>query len=274
MGKNTITQKKDEHNFRWYTVDGIDYISVTTALDVIMDQQNRDFLLNVTRAKYDTIMGNTSEIGTKIHDAVEYCYKNNVEVPEECDEISKDALPALNLYREFVETKGIKHLDFEIPVYSKTYGYAGKLDSIIEIDGKKYICDLKTGRFNFKHGFQVQAYRRAAIEMGLVDESVGSCIIYVHRSGEQKVAFCSHRQHDFLFEQFLAALWLHQGLYPNQWRTQKDSPYQWNNPAEEYFAHKFGMRPTPEDFPGFEGTAESLDNLTKFGVDDRHEKMD
>lgn len=243
-----ITQKKDENNFRWYSVDGIDYISVTTALDVIIDQKGKDFLLNVSRAKYEDIMAHTSEIGTKIHDAVEYVYKNNVEVFETDENVSKDALPALNLYREFVETKGIKHLEFEIPVYSQTYGYAGKLDSIIEIQGKKYICDLKTGMFNFKHGFQVQAYRRAAIEMGIVDDSVGACIIYAHRSGEQKVAFYSHQQHDFLFEQFLAALWLHQGLYPNHWRTQKNSPYQWNNPAEEYFAKKFGMRPQPEDF--------------------------
>ena len=260
-----ITQKKDENNFRWYSVDGTDYLSVTTALDIISTQEDKDFLLNVTRDKYNDIMANTAEIGTKIHDAVEYAYKNSILSPKDCEHISKDALPALAIYQDFVESKGIKHIQHEVPVYSKRYGYAGTLDGIIEINGKKYIYDLKTGRFHYKHGFQVQAYRRAAIEMGICDESVGTCLIYCHRSGERPIAFYSHKQHDFLFEQFLACLWLHQGLYPKEWGKLKGSPYQWQNPNREYFGLEFGARPEPEDF--------EPSHYEKFGIE-QNEKMD
>jgi hypothetical protein len=50
----------------------------------------------------------------------------------------------------------------EATVVSDTYGYAGTLDSIAVIDGKRYILDIKTGRFVYPEvALQLAAYSRA-----------------------------------------------------------------------------------------------------------------
>lgn len=235
-----VRRANDEHGFRWYTIEGVDYVSVTTVLDVICDKESKDFFLNVNRENYDNIMSSTSALGTKIHDTIQAYHEQGI------TDWDNDCAPAMVEYLKMVEKHNIKPIWHEKTVYSKVHGFAGAIDMLAEIDGKMCVVDIKTGKFSFKHGFQVAAYRLAAIEMGLIDPSVGSCLLYVHRRGE-KGRLYTHKQFEFLEQRFLECLGLHRGLYPNQYRK-LEYKWKWETPLEEYFQEKFGNRPLPEDF--------------------------
>lgn len=235
-----VSRENNDQGWRIYTINGKNYISVTTALDIVCDDASKDFYLSVTKESYAQIMYKTSTKGTRIHKAVEDHETTNIE------DVEADLLPAYKSFLALKKKHNIKPVWYEKTLYSDVYGYAGSGDMLAQVDGKLCICDLKTGQYNFKHGFQVAAYRLAAIEMGLIDDSVGTCLIYCHRDGREGRIY-THKHFDFLEHRFLEALGLHRGLYANTYRS-LEYPWKWETPLEEYFARKFGMRPEPKDY--------------------------
>lgn len=51
-------------------------------------------------------------------------------------------------------------------VWSDKYGYAGSLDIVAKINGRKVLLDLKTGNTYPEHRLQLAAYKQALSEMG------------------------------------------------------------------------------------------------------------
>lgn len=82
--------------------------------------------------------GNT---GTEVHAMVEQYLKGEDVV---MGKRSPDVQNAFVAFVKWFDQSGAKVLSVEEVVYSQLYGYAGTHDCILEIDGKVYLCDLKT----------------------------------------------------------------------------------------------------------------------------------
>jgi len=102
----------------------------------------------------------------------------------------------------------VKFLESEKKIYSTEWFCAGTADFTCEIDGKRFVGDIKTGgvydRIPF---FQTAAYRKMLIEMGEKDYD-GSCVINIKKDGKfdetRDVMWSYDYQTDL--EGFLAAL--------------------------------------------------------------------
>lgn len=78
----------------------------------------------------------------------------------------------------------VKFCESEKKIYSKEWFVAGTADFVCEIDGKKYIGDIKTGGVYDRIPMaQTAAYRFMLEEMGEKDY-VGSCIINIKKDGK------------------------------------------------------------------------------------------
>jgi hypothetical protein len=79
------------------------------------------------------------DIGTRVHAAIEAYFKNEVIV------IDKETDKPYNAFIEWVNKNNVICLLSEHTVYSKV-GYAGTLDFIGMINGKKYLVDFKSSK--------------------------------------------------------------------------------------------------------------------------------
>lgn len=81
------------------------------------------------------------DLGTEIH-RVCYLYDQDRLVMDSVDLTVK---PYLCAYIEFKADYGVNVLESEIIVHSKKHNFAGKIDIVAEIDGKRTIIDIKSG---------------------------------------------------------------------------------------------------------------------------------
>ena len=97
--------------------------------------------------------------GVDIHSLVENWIKDG-SLPEEPNE-------QLINFISWAQENKVKFLASEQQVYSRKYWYAGTYDFICEIDGKKYVGDLKTssGIYGREYFAQCAAYRLAYNEI-------------------------------------------------------------------------------------------------------------
>jgi hypothetical protein len=96
------------------------------------------------------------DIGTRVHTFVEHLGKGIVPIK----------YPDLMLYYKAYHQWTLDYkpviLENEITVTSKKLGYKGTLDLLVEIDGKKKLVDLKTGKGIYESvELQASAYRQA-----------------------------------------------------------------------------------------------------------------
>lgn len=77
---------------------------------------------------------------------------------------SKEATNAYKAFVEWYETTTPTVLNVEEVIYSKSLQYAGTYDCMLEIDGKNYLCDLKTT--NTSRKAPVGVYAENFIQLG------------------------------------------------------------------------------------------------------------
>ena len=96
-------------------------------------------------------------------------------------------------------------------LYSETHWIAGTLDAVVEIEGKKYVCDFKTtsGIYDRTPFAQCAGYRLMLEEMGEKDFD-GSVIVRIGKDGTFEEKF----SYDYSTDKkiFLACLELYKGL--------------------------------------------------------------
>jgi hypothetical protein len=94
--------------------------------------------------------------GTAIHEAAEqYALGKAVDMVPEIE-------PYVKAFDSFCYDFKPEFMYTEALVVSHTYGYAGTLDSIVRIDGKTYVLDIKTGNYVWPEvALQLSAYARA-----------------------------------------------------------------------------------------------------------------
>ncbi len=118
--------------------------------------------------------------GTDLHHAAE---KLALGQPPEVEE---HVLPYLEQYQRFLEEYRPTFLMAEAPVYNATFGYAGTLDGILELEGEPLVADIKTTEPLFREALvyaavnellsDAQDPRRIADYLGM---SVGEVAIHL-----------------------------------------------------------------------------------------------
>jgi ATP-dependent exoDNAse (exonuclease V) beta subunit len=102
-----------------------------------------------------------SELGTAVHDACEDYALTGIR-PEVDDEVR----PFLEQFDKWAQLWQPHYTAAEAAVYSPTYGYAGTLDAIVEIDGMKLLLDYKSTRKSIdSQGKQSGPYPEVALQL-------------------------------------------------------------------------------------------------------------
>ena len=234
MGETLYSKNTDIG--RVYEWNGDEFVSVTTAIkngiakpglvnwaakqvaniavrdaDTVHADSAEDHIRNIISA-FEGIRGAASETGNIVHGLCDRLAKGEEVNDDEIDEASK---PFIVAYRQFLADWSPKYIESEAFVASKKYGYAGTLDAIIEIDGKAYLMDIKTGKSIYPEvGLQLAAYARADFigsrggsENKLPDIHPTRGLVLHLRPN--KYALYPVRMDDEVFDAFLAALDVH-----------------------------------------------------------------
>lgn len=149
-----------------YAIDNADIIGPLAARD-------RDAAVKLIRDSRWSTSGKAATRGTDVHKAAEALALG--QQPDVDDHV----LPYVGQYRRFLDEHAPTFLMSEAPVYNPTFGYAGTLDGIMELGGKRVVFDIKTTQHAPDSGrsrppfpevaLQLTAYRRAE-QVGLLSE--------------------------------------------------------------------------------------------------------
>lgn len=172
----------DTKQGRYYPWDGNKFISVTTAIGdgvpkpglnrwfiknlAELAAKNRKALAKIGRAPdakewlldkhYGDKDNSAAILGSAVHALCEKIANG------EGVENNSETEPFIAGYRAFIKKYSVKFIETEATVFSKEHGYAGTLDAIIEVDGKLYVADIKTGKSVYPEvALQCAAYRYA-----------------------------------------------------------------------------------------------------------------
>lgn len=94
--------------------------------------------------------------GTFVHAMTERIDAGEWEVEGETPE---EWLPFVTAYKRFLNEHEVEIIESEILVSNDTLFYAGRLDRILKVDGKQFLCDYKTGYKYRWHIVQLSSYQ-------------------------------------------------------------------------------------------------------------------
>lgn len=118
----------------WAVSCSIDYLR--TKLPVVTEED-----LKVASKAYTVKRDAGADTGTEAHALVENHLKGR---DVSLEGVSKEAENAFGAFMDWYTNVPIKVINVEEVIYSAEYKFAGTYDCMLEIDGKVYLCDLKT----------------------------------------------------------------------------------------------------------------------------------
>lgn len=163
---NVEDVSNDQDGWRWYTIDGKKYVSVTTVLDCWVPPQLKQWFIKTTPEAITKKKEETAQKGTDIH--------------------AKTEAGTEDRFSEMLKKEEMTVQRSEIVVCSK-HGWAGRFDHEVLRNGRLGILDVKTGRFGPQSGAQLGAYTLAANENGGNVEWIG--VASVPRDPKKPAAF-------------------------------------------------------------------------------------
>lgn len=200
VGLNPV--KKPRDRARFYPIDGQQYPSVTTILDVLNKPGLMYWAVNLERKAIETallevlgepgardpewVLGEMANrltakkaflkeqekalnIGTAAHAYAEWATRKVMgEKVGSAPEIPEAAQWAVEAWKDWARSVSFKPLYCERAVYCKDCGYAGTFDWIAEVKGVVTLGDIKTSKAIYPESFlQNVAYRHAARKLGM-----------------------------------------------------------------------------------------------------------
>ncbi|MDA1337412.1 MAG: PD-(D/E)XK nuclease family protein [bacterium] len=101
----------------------------------------------------------SADWGNEVHSAVEKILKGEA---KDSQEKIEPTLVAFEKWRKEYDVQIVSPADIELRVYDFENGYAGTIDMVAEVQGKRGIIDLKTGNsIRSEHSLQTVAYLNA-----------------------------------------------------------------------------------------------------------------
>lgn len=177
-----------------YTHDGIEYPSVTTVIGILgkgdaflgwavkcaveyirtaAASGNLDLALVLNNALHEwkNTRDEAADIGSECHQLIHKYIKFGRDVT---GQLRPEVENGFLAFLDWEKGNAVKWIQTELQVVSRVHGFAGTLDAICEIGGKKYLIDFKSSKA-FYDGFDMQlaAYQVAAAEMGHDTEGCG-----------------------------------------------------------------------------------------------------
>ena len=128
--------------------------------------------------------------GTKVHDALEMLDLDMVEKSF----IEPDIEGYIRAYEQFKYDVGAKVLEVEKIVTHEELWYAGTLDRIMDIGGKRVIVDIKTGSHEDWHNIQLSAYKLA-----LGEKDIAMANLYLTKRGKCNMTWCGDKMYSVVF---------------------------------------------------------------------------
>ncbi len=129
---------KNQDGFRFYSIDGNNYPSVTSVLGIKKKKELQHWRNSIGENVANWEMGRAARRGKATHNLVEQYLKG-----EPLTERSVLPLGLFKLIRPYVEQIDNIHM-IEQVMYSKELGLAGQCDCIGEYNGKLSVIDFKT----------------------------------------------------------------------------------------------------------------------------------
>ena len=118
--------------------------------------------------------------GTAVHLAIEEWIKLKKEEPT----LDEKGLEVFNKFRAWAEENSVKFLESEKHLWSEKMWTGGIVDLVIEMNGKKYIADIKTSSGIYNEAFfQMAAYDLMLKEMGEGKDVEGYIVINLKKDG-------------------------------------------------------------------------------------------
>lgn len=154
----------------WAANQTVEYIRKNCQRDTVHPWANGRFLvsdddLENARRNFKEVSKDALDIGSEVHDAVEYYLKTGKERKINTPE----SISAFIAFLEWKDSVKLEVIETEKTV-SGNY-YAGTLDLLCTIDGKRYIIDIKTSKAIYpEYRYQIAAYR--ALEEGVEGSGV------------------------------------------------------------------------------------------------------
>src|SRR3990167_6616305 len=186
---------------QWAANEAVKYIMehITELLTFPIVKENVDKILEEAKTAHRKKKEGAADIGTLAHKWIEGYIKDPDNAHHE-----KDLAIMTDNFVKWTEENKVKFLKSEFRVYDPDLFYAGTLDFVAEIDGKKFIGDIKTGSGIYpEHFYQMAAYRNAWEKMGL-EKLDGSVVVNITKQGKLNVEYSYFYQEDF--EAFCGAL--------------------------------------------------------------------
>lgn len=115
--------------------------------------------------QHSKIKKEAADAGTMVHDYAESYIKariNGEPIPEVSDKLPQEAINGILAFLKWNSENQIIYFESERLIYSKQFGYCGKVDGIAEVNGEMTVIDFKTGNAIYPEMWiQVDAYRYA-----------------------------------------------------------------------------------------------------------------
>ena len=135
-----------------YTLGGREVPSVTQVLGLLMD-------FGGVAAE---VLARAAEFGSHVHEAIDLDNKGDL------DEAGLDAalLPYVATWRRLLADMGATVVESELRLADARMGYAGTLDAVLEVRGRRVLVDIKTGVVPRTVGPQLAAYEHLLVANG------------------------------------------------------------------------------------------------------------
>lgn len=120
-----------------------------------------------------------ADIGTLVHSACELFIKENKE-----PELDEQGMKMFENFRKWVSDNNVKFLESEKHLYSEELFLAGIVDAVVEIDGQKWIMDIKTSSGIYAEAFfQMGGYEILMEKMGIAGDITGYIVVNLRKDG-------------------------------------------------------------------------------------------
>ena len=148
-----------------------------------------------------------ADIGTMVHDYAEAFGKAKLfgqELPPIKEDWDERVLNGVMAFLDWHNSENVKFVAAERIVYSKKHNYAGKMDALLEIDGRPVIGDYKTGKGLYNdHYYQLAGYWNAIEEEDEKKYPKGVILHFDKLTGAFKPYFIDRPDHEKNLAAFL-----------------------------------------------------------------------
>lgn len=183
--------KKEKEHTKYYNDRGHEVPSVTTILKLINKPElvNWANWLGFKKWKVDTVLEQSSEIGTNVHNLIEKFIKNKYIELDKPGETKYEGSAELvehcfNLFYKWHKDHKIKYILSEAQLVCNTYG--GTVDCVCEVDGTLFIVDFKTSSKVYSSMFMQLAGYLHLVKMNYPDLKIEKvAILHIGRKNKK-----------------------------------------------------------------------------------------